>query len=273
MSRRDILKRHIDQAYALGADGVFFDQLGLASYPCCDPSHGHPVPFTGLMNSKCDLCRELYEYAKSKDPDFGIGLEHTTDQTAEYADYIHTAGTTAQVWNPDFRKTGERPKLKGEAPLFSFAYPEVYLSDREIRDETNVEFRANQLLIQQRRSDVEIYRCRADLSAAPHYGAYLKQLNALRSRFREILLHGQMTAAENVICSDPEVILNAFSRNDELAVAVTQSSKEEISTRITVPGYTLAEPASVRDDVTVDQEQVTLPRDSMAVLLFRKNSK
>ena len=270
---RDILKRHVDQAFALGADGVFLDQLGLASYPCCDPTHGHPVPFTGLMNSKRDMCRELYEYAKSKDPDFGFGLEHTTDQTAEYSDYIHIVGSTAQVWNPDFREKGERPQLKSEAPLFSLAYPEIYLSDREIRDETDIEFRANHLLLQKRRSDVEIYRCRADLSATPTYGAYLKQINALRSRFRDILLHGEMTAAENVICSDPLVLLNSFSKDGELAVVITQSSKPVIQTRLTVPGYVLVESASVRDDVTVEQETVTLPRDAMVVLLFRKNSK
>ena len=62
----DILKKHVDLAFELGADGVFFDQLGLASYPCCDPAHGHGVPFTGLMQAKRELCRQLYLYAKSK---------------------------------------------------------------------------------------------------------------------------------------------------------------------------------------------------------------
>ena len=267
---RDILKRHIDLAYELGADGVFFDQLGLASYPCCDPSHGHPVPFTGLMQAKRDLCRELCEYAKSKDPEFAIGVECPTDQTAQYCDFIHIFGHTAQVWDPDFRRNGERPRLQCEAPLFGMTFPEIYLSDRDIRDDSDIEFRVNQLILQQRRSDVEIYRCRAGLSAAPHYGAYLKQVNALRSRFREILLHGRMTAGEGVTCRDPLVLFNTFLKDDFLALAVTQSSRPVIRTSFSVPGYELLDHASAKDDVRVNDDEVILPENSLAVLYYRK---
>jgi hypothetical protein len=270
---RDILKRHIDLAYELGADGVFFDQLGLASYPCCDPSHGHPVPFTGLMQSKRDLCRELCEYAKSKDPDFAIGVECPTDQTAQYCDFIHIFGHTAQVWNPDFQRKGERPLLQCEAPLFSLAFPEIYLSDRDIRDDSDIEFRVNQLAFQQRRSDVEIYRCRADLSAASKYGAYLKQVNALRSRFKEILLHGVMTAGEGVSCSDPLVLLNTFRQDGALAVVVSQSSKERVTAELSVPGYELMDHASARNDAIVEGKNVTLPRHSLVVLYYRQSEK
>jgi len=269
---RNILKCHIDLAYELGADGVFFDQLGLASYPCCDPSHGHPVPFTGLMESKRDLCRELYEYAKSKNPDFAIGVECPTDQTAQYCDFIHIFGHTAQVWNPDFCSKGERPRLQCEAPLFSMAFPEIYLSDREIRDDSNVAFPVNQLVLQMRRSDVEVYRCRADLSQTPLYKAYLEKVNTLRSRFKDILLHGKMTAGEGVFCSASLVLFNTFIKNDDLAVAATQSSKDTITAKITVPGYEFLEYASASGDAEVNGAEVTLPRNSLVVLHYRKNS-
>ena len=267
---RDILKQHIDKAYALGADGVFFDQLGYASYPCCDPTHGHPVPFVGLMQSKRDLCRELYEYAKSKDPDFAIGIECPTDQTAQYVDFVHVFGNTAKTWNPDFRQTGSRPRLKCEAPLFSMAFPEIYLSDREIRDDSDVEFPVNQLLIQQRRSDVEIFRCRANLSATPRYQAYLKKVNDLRSQYKDILMHGEMIFTEAVSCNDPLVIYNAFRKDDQLAVVVTQSSKDVISAKVTVDGYEFVKYSSALNDVKFVEETVTLPCDSVAVLLYRK---
>ena len=266
---KDILKQHIDKAYALGADGVFFDQLGYASYPCCDPTHGHPVPFTGLMQSKRELCKELYEYAKSKDPDFAIGIECTTDQTAQYADFVHVFGNTAQLWNPDFRKTGARPELKCAAPLLSMTFPEIYLTDREIRDDSDVEFRVNQLLIQQRRSDVEIHRCRANLSAAPHYQAYLKLVNDLRSRFKDILLHGKMVVSDKINCDAHEVLCSTFSKDDMLAVVLTQSSKESITANMIVRDYELIEYASARNDAVINGNQITLPCDSLAVLLYK----
>ena len=266
----DILKEHIDKAYALGADGVFFDQLGYGSYPCCDPTHGHAVPFTGLMQSKRELCRELYEYAKSKSPDFAIGIECPTDQTAQYADFVHVFGNPAQVWNPDFRKNGTRPRLKCEAPLFSAAFPEVYLTDREIRDDSDVEFPVNQLLIQQRRSDVEIYRCRANITATPHYKEYLKLVNDLRSRYKDILLNGQMTGAREVVCSDPVVICNAFRKDGQLAVVMTQSSKDSVTAEFVIRGYEVIEYASARNDVSLTGNTITLPCDSVAVILCRK---
>ena len=267
---RDILKRHIDKAYDLGADGVFFDQLGFTGVLCCDPNHGHKVPYTGLMNEKRDLCRELYEYTKSKDPDFAFGIECATDQTAQYVDFVHIFGNTAKVWNPDFRSTGEKPRLKCEAPLFSMAFPEVYLSDREIRDDSDVEFPVNQLLLQQRRSDVEIYRCRANISATPRYQAYLKLVNQLRARYREILLHGQMTVNDGIKCSDPVVLYNAFSKGDELALVVTQSSKSIVTTQVTIDGYEVSEVSSARNDAKLEGNMLTLPCDSIAVILCRK---
>ncbi|MBO4631904.1 MAG: hypothetical protein J5858_08285 [Lentisphaeria bacterium] len=268
---RDILKRHIDLAFSLGADGVFFDQLGLASYPCCDPSHGHPVPFTGLMQAKRDMCRELYEYAKEKDSQFAFGVECPTDQIAQYCDFIHIFGNTAQVWNPDFRLTGERALLKCEAPLFSAAFPEIYLSDRDIRDDSNVVFPVNQLFLQQRRSDVEIYRCRANLAAAPQYGAYLEKANRLRSRFRDILLQGKMTDETGLMNLDPAVLSNAFHMDDRIAIVLTQSSKPSVSVEINLPGYLLIDSGSIRDDAEICGTRVTLPCDSLAVLLFQRS--
>jgi hypothetical protein len=160
--------------------------------------------------------------------------------------------------------------LKCEAPLFSAAFPEVYLTDREIRDDSDVEFPVNQLLIQQRRSDVEIYRCRANITATPHYKEYLKLVNDLRSRYKDILLNGQMTGAREVVCSDPVVICNAFRKDGQLAVVMTQSSKDSVTAEFVIRGYEVIEYASARNDVSLTGNTITLPCDSVAVILCRK---
>lgn len=265
-----ILKRHIDFAVELGVDSVFFDQLGLASYPCCDPSHGHPVPFTGLMRSKREMLRELYEYAKSKDPELGFGIECTTDQTLQYTDFIHIFGYPAGVWNPDWRATGAKPQTRSASYLFKAAFPEAVISNRNIRDDSDVEFPVNQMLLLGSRSDVEIYRCRGTIGATPRYQAYLGKANALRERFGELLYRGVFSADRFHSLSNSCVQTNSFLLGDELAVMLTQSSRDVQETAVSVPGFEFIRLDSVSGDVSMRDGMVVIPRHGFAVLLYRK---
>lgn len=191
----EILKCHVDFAIDLGVDSVFFDQLGFTSTPSCDPTHGHPIPFIGLMRRKREMLRELYEYAKSRKPGMGFGIECVSDLTLQYADFVHIVGDPEGVWNPDWRTTGEPPQLKSASYLFKAAFPEAVLSNRNIRDDSDVEFPVNRMLLLGSRSDVEVYRCRASLAEAPRDQAYLAKANALRERHRDLLYRG-------VFCAD-----------------------------------------------------------------------
>ena len=268
----DILKGHVDFAWEAGADGVFFDQLGYTRCMCADPSHGHPVPFVGIMNCRRESLKKLYEYVKSKSPEFALGVEYPVDLEAPFCDFVHIWGNTAQVRNPGFRENGERPKLLNQSHLFRAAFPEVYLSDRDIRDDRNVIFPVNMLTFWGVRSDVEIYRCRADLAAAPVYGAYLKKANRLRMRYRDLLLNGTFTAQEQHSVDNPLVLSNGFSKGERLAVILTQSSAESLETRVSAPGFELQEFDSIRGDVICRGENFLLPRDALAVLIYKKTS-
>ena len=266
------LKRHIDFAVELGVDSVFFDQLGLASYPCCDPTHGHPVPFTGLMRSKREMLRELYEYAKSRKSDLGFGIECTTDQTLQYTDFVHIFGYPEGTWNSNWRKNGELPQLKSASYLFKAAFPEAVISNRNIRDDSDVEFPVNRMLLLGSRSDVEIYRCRASIAATPHYQAYLAKANALRERHRKILYQGTFCADCYHSLDNPGIQSNSFLLGDELAVLLTQSDRDVRKTRLTVPGFERIELDSVSGDVRLEGERIVLPRNALAVLIYRKKS-
>lgn len=266
----EILKRHIDFAVELGVDSVFFDQLGLASYPCCDPSHGHPVPFTGLMRSKREMLKELYEYAKSKNPELGFGIECTTDQTLQYTDFIHIFGFPAKTWNPDWRKTGAKPQTESASYLFKAAFPEAVISNRNIRDDSDVEFPVNQMLLLGSRSDVEIYRCRASIGATPHYQEYLAKANALRNRFGNLLYHGTFSADRFHSLSNQDIQTNSFVSGNELAILLTQSNRESQQTEVSVPNCRFVRMDSVSGNVTFENGTVTIPRHGFAVLLYRK---
>lgn len=266
----EILKRHVDFAVELGVDSVFFDQLGMLSYPCCDPSHGHPVPYTGLMNGKREMLKELYEYAKSRNPSLGVGIECTTDQTLQYTDFVHIVGYPANVWNSDWREQGEKPRTLSASYLFKAAFPEAVISNRNIRDDSDVEFPVNQMLLLGSRSDVEIYRCRATIAETPHYQAYLAKANALRERFGRLLYDGKFSAETFHSVSNPEIQTNSFLLGDELAVLLTQSSRELARTEVAAPGFHLERLDSVSGDVTMEDGVVTIPRNGFAVLLYRR---
>lgn len=266
----EILKRHVDFAVELGVDSVFFDQLGLLSYPCCDPSHGHPVPYTGIMQGKRKMLKELYEYAKSRNPEMGVGIECTTDQTLQYTDFVHIFGFPAGVWNSDWREKGEKPRTLSASYLFKAAFPEAVISNRNIRDDSDVEFPVNQMLLLGSRSDVEIYRCRATIAETPHYQAYLAKANALRERFGRLLYDGTFRAETFHRVSNPEIQTNSFLLGDELAVLLTQSSRELARTEVAAPGFQLERLDSVSGDVTMEDGVVTIPRNGFAVLFYRR---
>ena len=266
----EILKRHVDFAVELGVDSVFFDQLGLLSYPCCDPSHGHPVPYTGIMQGKREMLKELYEYTKSRNPEMGVGIECTTDQTLQYTDFVHIFGFPAGVWNSDWRERGEKPRTLSASYLFKAAFPEAVISNRNIRDDSDVEFPVNQMLLLGSRSDVEIYRCRATIAETPHYQAYLAKANALRERFGRLLYDGTFRAETFHRVSNPEIQTNSFLLGDELAVLLTQSNRELARTEAVAPGFQLERLDSVSGDVTMEEGVVTIPRNGFAVLLYRR---
>lgn len=266
----EILKRHVDFAVELGVDSVFFDQLGLLSYPCCDPSHGHPVPYTGIMQGKREMLKELYEYAKSRKPSLGVGIECTTDQTLQYTDFVHIFGFPAGVWNSDWREKEEKPRTLSASYLFKAAFPEAVISNRNIRDDSDVEFPVNQMLLLGSRSDVEIYRCRATIAETPRYQAYLAKANALRERFGRLLYDGTFSAETFHRVSNPEIQTNSFLLGDELAVLLTQSNRELARTEVVAPGFQLERLDSVSGDVTMEEGVVTIPRNGFAVLLYRR---
>ena len=85
----EVLKRNADIAIDLGFNGVFFDQLGYLSRPCCDPSHGHRVPFMNVFAVKADMVRKLAEYIHTRAPGMAFGIEWINDITFQYADFVH----------------------------------------------------------------------------------------------------------------------------------------------------------------------------------------
>ena len=180
------LYEFIDLAVELGADGVFFDQLGSGDPICFSPDHGHEVPFTRIMTARRDMLLKLRDYAHGKG--LTIGIEHASDITAGCVDYVHSFPGGAAVRGKI--TDGVKPFIPTDFEYFRYIFPEAQISNREIRDDNDIERRVNRMLLFNLQCDVEIKRCRDVIGTTPHYKKYLTQALQFKKRNRVYLEGG-----------------------------------------------------------------------------------
>jgi len=247
-----------DLAYYFGADSVFYDQLGYGeSVPNWNLSGEFPIPNLRIIADKADSLKMIREHiAKKGNKDFALGTEHFTDVTAQHVDYIHNliGGTYAPAFLDWIRYT----------------FPEVVLSEREIRDDTDVARRVNHGLLRGLRNDIEIYRCRDLIDKTPNYQRYLAQANALKDKYKDLLLLGTYRDTEGFTIDNPKVDARCFVNDNRMAVALTQSRSDSEKTVVSVPNGRLIE-SSVLGAATVEDRTVTLKRDGLVVMIFEIN--
>ncbi|MBM3858731.1 MAG: hypothetical protein FJ395_03670 [Verrucomicrobia bacterium] len=255
---RKWLLKMADRAIAFGVDSVFYDQLGYAeSSSNWDLSGEFPIPNLRVIADKADVLKMIHDYLDSKgNPDFALGTEHFTDVTAQHVDYIHNIhGATGPT---DFTE------------WVRYTFPELILSDREIRDDTDIPRRVNHALLKGLRNDIEIYRCRDLIDKTPNYQRYLAQVNRLKDKYCDLLLLGTYKDTDGFINENPKVNARCFVNGNRMAVVVTQSTDKTATTRIRVPGYAFRESDSV-GEVSIDGNQtVRLGQHGLAVLIYQK---
>ena len=259
---RKWLLRMADRAIGFGADSVFYDQLGYCEATVnWDLSGEFPVPNTRIMADKADTLRMIHDYLDTKgNPDFALGTEHFTDVTAQHVDYIHNI--TGATGPADFTE------------WVRYTFPEVVLSDREIRDDTDIPRRVNHAMLKGLRNDIEIYRCRDLIDKTPTYQRHLAQVNRLKDKYCDLLLAGLYRDTDGFLSDNPKVNARCFVNGKRLAVVATQSAEQTAVTRIRVPGFVFRESDAV-GDVRITPadgggQNVQVGRDGVAVLIYQK---
>ena len=172
---RDKLVEMADRAHRNGANAVFYDQLGIGFQQKrpWDTSREFSVPNNRLIYDKGQTLKYLRTYLENKyESDFGFGTEQLNDYTSQWVDFVHI--------------TGIKHGKENFSELFRYTFPEVIFTDRNIRDDTNIEPRVNMTLLKGLLNDIEIYRCRSLIDETPHYQAYLAKVNAIRNRYNDM---------------------------------------------------------------------------------------
>jgi hypothetical protein len=225
----------------------------------------------GLIRAKAEIIRRLREYLRSRNPEAALGIEILSDVTAQHADYVH--GFQGGCFVPPGReRPGMKPEPRGFLDWFRYTFPEVILTDREIRDDTDIERRVNHAVLKGLRTDVEIYRCRRTIRETPHYAEYLARVNRLRQKHAELLLEGRYVDTDGLDWDNPEIEARAFINGARAAVVLCQSHRDSLSTELRLAGGSLLEYSEIGDvHVTQKQDSIALrlSRHSLAVLVFQ----
>ncbi|MCX7886977.1 MAG: DUF6259 domain-containing protein [Verrucomicrobiae bacterium] len=260
---RALLRKMADRAIVLGADSVFYDQLGYAEPATTwDLGGEFPIPNLRVIADKAETLKMLHDHLDSKgNSEFALGTEHFTDVTAQHVDSIHNI--TGATGPTDF------------TDWIRYAFPEVVLSDREIRDDTDVERRVNHAVLKGLRSDVEIYRCRDLIDKTPIYQSYLAKVNRLRDKYCDLLLLGRYRDTEGFENDNPKIQARCFVNGNRMAIVVTQSTDNTATARIRVPNHTFVEFDAVGEvkvaAAQTNVQTVQVGRNALGVLIYRKN--
>ena len=258
---RDKLVEMADRAHRNGANAVFYDQLGIGFQQKIPWSQklGYAVPNNRLIYDKGQTLKYLRDYLVAKyEPDFGFGTEQLADYTAQWVDFVHI--------------TGIKHGKENFSELFRYTFPEIIFTDRNIRDDTDIERRVNMTLLKGLLNDIEIYRCRSLIDETPNYQAYLVKVNAIRERYKDCLMLGTFRDVFGFENSNKNVQAKAFVGEKRMAVVATNEfDKGILSTSISVPGYRYVECQTLGNaKVSADGKHVELGQYDLAVLVFEK---
>jgi hypothetical protein len=269
------LKKMADQAISFGAKSVFYDQMGSGEQPNWDLTNEFPIPTVKTIGVKGRVLGELHDYIDKKDKNIAIGIELLSDVTAMQVDYIHGRYGATEVLNPDWEVRREKPRTTNFIDWFRYTFPEIILSDRDIRDDTDIERRVNHTVLKGLRNDVEIYRCRALIDETPHYQDYLNKINQLKDRFKDLLLLGKYVDTEGLQHTNDEIEARRFDNGNKIAVVLTQSHLVSAKTNLKIPnGYTYFEFGQVgvaEIQPNKDQININLKKHDLVVIVFKKN--
>ena len=244
-----------DVAHSLGASSVFYDQMGSVEQSAVnwDISGEFPIPDMAPLTAKAGALRKCRARTRELSPDMALGAEHITDLLSMYVDYTHGDGLL------DF------------IDWFRYTFPELIISDRCIRDDSDIERRVNLTVLKGLRNDIEIFRCRGLIDETPHYQAYLAKVNAIKERYAGLLLEGRFAYKDFFSCSNPKVETRCFERDGRLAIVATSEEAARQRARLDVPGYRFVE-ASVLGKARTGRsgKRLSLCKHALAVLIYEK---
>lgn len=225
------------QCLQLGADGVLYDIGGAIPYFCYAQGHTHEKP-SHSHESKAKNYRGLREYVKTFGDDKIILMEHNVDIFGQSMDISHGLDMLpdARLLTPATAENiAEAHTDRRLVEMYRYTFPELLTTNRECgEDEEHYRALAGYSFLLGMRFDMTIYRCCGSLKNLPAYTQYLKELNALYSRYEKHLLHGRFVDTDGFTTDNPYVYVKGWQAKDgTLAITLWNPTAHEQTVHIT----------------------------------------
>ncbi|WP_339840795.1 DUF6259 domain-containing protein [uncultured Maribacter sp.] len=234
------LLKMADHALEMGANSVFYDQLGYAEdWKDWDLTKEFPVPNLRIIADKANALKMIHDHIETKNRELAIGIEHITDVTSQYVDYVHSI---LYLDRNDFF-----------IDWYRYTFPEIILTGRNIDgDEPNIKWLVNQNVLLGLRNNLQIYRLRETIDKTPIYQEHLAKVNLLKDKYKSLLVMGTYKDTEGFSIDDKGVIKGrSFVNGNRMAIVLAHTSNHSEATKVSVPGYWYVESESV-GDIKVD---------------------
>lgn len=262
------LKKIADHAFELGANCVFYDQMGYSeSFTNWDLGKEFPVPDLCVIANKAEAMKKIHDYIDSRDKEMAIGIEWITDVTSQNVDFVHG------IFGIGSSATGN--SHTNFIDWFRYAFPEIIISDRDIDgDEPDVEWQANRAVMLGLRTNLQTFRLRGLVDETPRYQQHLAKVNQLVARYKSLLLLGTYCDTEGFTVDNKNVEARCFVNGKQMAVVMTHKQNKTVTTELHVPGYAFKE-SGVVGEVEVNpsdngNKHVVIDKNGLAVLIYEK---
>lgn len=259
--RKELVKM-ADRGIALGANSVFYDQLGYAEKTGnWDIEKEFSIPQLHIIRDKGQTLKMLRDYLRSKNKDIAIGTEHITDFTSQYVDYTHSIFKLMSANN--------------FVEWFRYTFPDIILTDRDLDgDEPNYKAWVNRTFLLGLRTNIQTYRLRGLINETPLLQGYLSQVNRLKDKYSDLLLLGTYRDDQGFVLDNSQVDAKCFVYDKRMAVVLTQSKNNVQHARIEVPGYQFKDFSKVGDVRLMKKgeknEELAVGKDGLAILIYEK---
>jgi hypothetical protein len=271
-----------EQAHALGANGILFDQLGVVGpKQCFTESHGHQTPTTS--DGRFELLREIAAHMHRLDPEFIVMTEGVVD--AEQADvaFFHGCGPGFEYFEP-----GPTETLFPE--LFRYTYPTFVATQRVpnplltgnfanyacaygLRFEIESRYRADvKYLTTDQVPAPEEY---ADCNSPPNVtlvqtvscaesARYMRQVADFRRQHGDLLLRGRFVDVDGVVVEGDGIVGKAFQSDDRTGVILWNPTDQPQIASVAIAGHTFSVAyapgvsGTVQCDTPIEPESIRL---------------
>ena len=276
-----------EQAHALGADGILFDQLGVVGpKPCFTKGHGHKTPATA--EARLELIRGIARHMKKLDPDFIIMTEGVVDVEQADIPYFHGWGTGFGYFEPG-------PSETVFPELFRYTYPAFVATQRipnpfltrnyanyacayGLRFEIESRYTADvKYLTTDQVPTPEEY---ADCNSPPEVSLlqtvsckesaeYMRQVAALRRQHGDLLLRGRFIDVDGVVVEGARIVGKAFQSDDRIGVILWNPTDQPQSAEVAIAGHAFSAAYAPGASGAVDRHAPIAP-ESIRLLVWNR---